>query len=83
MELNNPHRKCILLLMDKIVLLVFPMGEFCYRKAKLPVPEIISNTAPSYALGCKTTSLLIFIGRFHDIWLSVISMFSLPVYKTE
>ena len=55
-----------------------PWSEFC-RKAKLPVPDSISNTAPSYALGCKTTSSLIY-WKVKDIWLSVMSIFPEPVY---
>jgi len=45
----------------------------------MPVPEIISNTLP-YALGCITVPSFIFNGKLNDIWLTVISMFSLPVY---
>ena len=44
-------------------------------KAKLLVPDSRPNTAPSYALGFKTISLLL-TGRFNDIWLSVMSIFS-------
>ena len=45
------------------------------------MPEIISNTAPPYALGFSTVSPFMFIGKFNDIWLSVMLIFSLPVYE--
>ena len=35
MELNNPHRKCIILLMNKIMLLVFPHGAGFVEKQNL------------------------------------------------
>ena len=35
MELNNPHRTCILLLINKIVLLVFPHGVGFVEKQNL------------------------------------------------
>ena len=52
---------------------------FC-RHAKLPIPESISKTAPSYALVFSTISSFIFIWKFNDTWLSVKSIFSLSVY---
>ena len=55
---------------------------FC-RKAKLSLPEIISNTALSYALGCKITSSFNLIGNFNGIWLSVMLIFSEPVYENR
>ena len=64
--------------MNKMGLLVFLHGLGCL-KTKLPVPGVISNTAPSYALGCNTTSPFIFIGSFNDTWLSVMPIFSEPI----
>ena len=47
LELNNPHRKYIILLMNKNCAIgVPPWSEFC-RKAKLLLPESISKTEPS------------------------------------
>ena len=80
LESNNPHRKYILLLMNKIVLLVFLHGVGFAEKEQLSVPESISNTAPSHALVCNTTSSFICFGKFNYIWLSVISIFYDPVY---
>ena len=53
--------------------------DWVLHKNKLSVPGIISNTAPSYALGFQTISLF-FIVRFNDIWLPVMSIFPEPVY---
>ena len=46
MELNNPHRKYIILLMKKCAIGVPPWSEF-FRKAKLVLPESTSKTEPS------------------------------------
>ena len=50
-------------------------------KSELSVTEIISNTAPPYALGFETIPLFILIVRFNDILLTVMSIFSEPVYE--
>ena len=55
-----------------------PSLMFC-KQAKPEVPAYISNCIP-YARGCITISSFIFIGKFNDIWLFVIPMFSELVY---
>ena len=81
LEFHNRHDMYILSLMSEIVLLVVLHGLCFAEKQKYHyVPEIISNTALSYALGFNTISLFTFIGEFNDIWLYVMSIFSLPVY---
>ena len=67
LEFHNCHEMHMLSLMNKIEVLAVLHGLFC-RKAKLPVPQIISNSALSYALGFKrfrclllSESLMIFV----------------------
>ena len=47
----------------------------------LSVPGSISNTAPSYALGFKSDFVVYFCEIFNDTGLSVMSLFSEPVYE--
>ena len=56
-EFHNCHDMYMLSLMNKIETMGCPPWIVLCRKAKIPVPEIISNTALSYALGFNTISL--------------------------
>ena len=74
LEFHNRHEMYMLSLMNKIELLAVPHGLHFAEKQNCQY-QIISNTAPLYALGFSTVSVFIFIGKFNDIWLSVMSIF--------
>ena len=59
LESDNRHEMYILSLVNKNCAIGCPPWIVFCLKAKLPVPEIISNTAPPYALGFKTTSFIL------------------------
>ena len=79
LESDNHHEMYMVSLVNKIERLVLHHVMCVGEKINLSVPELISKTAPSYALGFKTTSSFIFNGKLNEIPLLVISMFSDPV----